>query len=146
MKYFSYGMNTNPWQMARRCPTAESLGAAVLSNHRFEFKGFATVDVDYESDVDGVLWEIQPADEAALDVLEGYPYYYDKKMVDVIVDGVTVQAMTYFMYPDEVLRMPSNSYYNLVADGYEEHGIVLDQINDAIDRVEVKYRLTADAV
>ena len=143
--YFSYGMNTNLAQMARRCPTAVSLGAAVLPCYKFEFKNFATVEFDLESDVDGVLWDIQPEDEASLDVLEGYPFYYDKKMVDVIVDGITVPAMTYFMYPEEVLGMPSKSYYNLVADGYEEHGIGLGQINDAIDRVYVKYRLTEDA-
>jgi hypothetical protein len=49
------------------------------------------------------------------------------------------------MYPDEVLGLPSNSYYNMVADGYEDHGLSLDQLNDAIDRVHDLY-LTAEAV
>ena len=145
MKYFSYGMNTNLAQMARRCPKAVSLGAAVLPGFRFEFKSFATVVADYASDTVGVLWDIQPSDEASLDVLEGYPIYYTKQLVDVIIDGQRHTAMTYLMYPDEVLNLPSNSYYNLVADGYEDHGIELDQLNDAIDRVHHQY-LTADAV
>lgn len=143
--YFSYGMNTNLEQMALRCPTAISLGAAVLPNYAFEFKGFATVEQSPGNIVHGVLWEIGSEDESSLDRLEGYPYYYDKTNVKVIHDNKLVTAMTYFMYPEEVLGMPSDSYYNLVADGYEDHDISLDQINDAIDRVSVNYRLTDDS-
>jgi gamma-glutamylcyclotransferase (GGCT)/AIG2-like uncharacterized protein YtfP len=140
MKYFSYGMNTNLAQMARRCPKAVSLGAAVLPGFRFEFKQFATVVPDYQSDSVGVVWEITEDCEDALDILEGFPQYYTKQTVTVLIDGVPHTAMTYLMYPDEVLNLPSNNYYNLVADGYEDHSISLDQLNDAIDRVYMNYR------
>ena len=140
MKYFSYGMNTNLAQMARRCPKAVSLGAAVLPGFRFEFKQFATVVPDYQSDSVGVVWEITEDCEDALDILEGFPQYYTKQTVTVLIDGVSHTAMTYLMYPDEVLNLPSNNYYNLVADGYEDHSISLDQLNDAIDRVYMNYR------
>lgn len=139
MKYFSYGMNTNLDQMARRCPKAVSLGRAVLPGFRFEFKQFATVEPDVTKDTFGVVWEITDDCEDALDVLEGFPKFYTKQLVTVLIDGVPHTAMTYLMYPDEVLNLPSNSYYNLVADGYEEHGIELDQLNDAIDRVHMMY-------
>jgi hypothetical protein len=43
------------------------------------------------------------------------------------------------MYPDEQLSLPSNSYYNMVADGYEDHGISLVQLEDAVDRVHMMY-------
>lgn len=142
---FSYGMNTNLVQMALRCPSAVSLGAAVLPNYAFEFKGFATVEQSPGNIVHGVLWEIGSEDEVSLDRLESYPYYYDKTNVKVIHKNKLVTAMTYFMYPEEVLRMPSNSYYNLVADGYEDHNISLDQLNEAIDRVSHTYRLTDDS-
>lgn len=145
MKYFSYGMNTNLAQMARRCPQAVSLGAAVLPGFRFEFKSFATVVADYEMDTVGVVWEISDDCEDALDVLEGFPVYYTKQIVTVLIDGTPHTAMTYLMYPDELLNLPSNSYYNLVADGYEDHGISIDQLNLAIDRVQNQY-LTAEAV
>ena len=145
MKYFSYGMNTNPAQMSRRCPQAVSLGAAVLPGFRFEFKSFATVVADYQADTVGVVWEISDDCEDALDVLEGYPVYYTKQMVTVLIDGTPHTAMTYLMYPDEQLALPSNSYYNMVADGYEDHGIALDQLNEAIDRVHEEY-LTPAAV
>jgi gamma-glutamylcyclotransferase (GGCT)/AIG2-like uncharacterized protein YtfP len=139
MKYFSYGMNTNLTQMARRCPNAQSLGAAVLPGFRFEFKQFATVVPDYQTDSVGVVWEITEDCEDALDILEGFPKYYTKQMVTVLIDGVPHTAMTYLMYPNEVLNLPSNSYYNLVADGYEDHGISLDQLDNAIDRVHQLY-------
>jgi gamma-glutamylcyclotransferase (GGCT)/AIG2-like uncharacterized protein YtfP len=139
MKYFSYGMNTNLSQMARRCPKAVSLGAAVLPGFRFEFKQFATVVADYQMDTVGVVWEITEDCEDALDILEGFPKFYAKQMVTVLIDGTPHTAMTYLMYPDEMLNLPSNSYYNLVADGYEDHGISLDQLNLAIDRVHELY-------
>jgi len=145
MKYFSYGMNTNLTQMARRCPKAVSLGAAVLPGFRFEFKQFATVVPDVTRDSVGVVWEISEECELALDRLEGFPIYYNKQLVTVLIDGVPHTAMTYLMYPEEPLGLPSNSYYNLVADGYEDHGISLDQLNDAIDRVHEEY-LTIEAV
>jgi gamma-glutamylcyclotransferase (GGCT)/AIG2-like uncharacterized protein YtfP len=141
----AYGMNTNLIQMANRCPTAVSLGAAVLPNYKFEFKNFATVEKEQGQVVHGVLWEILESDEAALDMLEGFPLYYDKAEVKVVYNGGLVTAMTYYMRPEEVLGMPSKSYYNLIADGYDAHGISLDQLNDAMDRVHVNYRLTEDA-
>lgn len=140
MKYFSYGMNTNLVQMARRCPKATSLGAAVLPGFRFEFKSFATVVADYEMDTVGVVWEISDDCENSLDILEGYPVYYTKQIVTVLINGISHSAMTYLMYPDEELNLPSNSYYNLVADGYEDHGISLDQLEDAVDRVYMNYK------
>jgi gamma-glutamylcyclotransferase (GGCT)/AIG2-like uncharacterized protein YtfP len=138
-------MNTNLTQMARRCPKAVSLGSAVLPGFRFEFKQFATVVPDVETDTLGVVWEITDDCEDALDILEGFPKYYTKQMVTVLIDGVPHTAMTYLMYLDEVLGLPSNSYYNMVADGYEDHGISLDQLNDAIDRVHKEY-LTVEMV
>jgi gamma-glutamylcyclotransferase (GGCT)/AIG2-like uncharacterized protein YtfP len=145
MKYLAYGMNTNIKEMYHRCPKAQSLGAAVLPDFRFEFKQFATVVPDTGNFTLGVVWEITKDCEQALDRLEGYPTFYTKQLVTVFVDGVTHTAMTYLMYLDEQLSLPSNSYYNMVADGYEDHGISLDQLNNAIDRVYEKY-LTAAAV
>ena len=138
-------MNTNLAQMAHRCPKAVSLGAAVLPGFRFEFKQFATVVSDVTQDSHGVVWEISDDCETALDILEGFPVYYNKQLVTVLIDGIPHTAMTYLMYSDEPLGLPSNSYYNLVADGYEDHGISLDQLNDAIDRVQDQY-LTVEAV
>lgn len=140
--YAAYGMNTNLEQMRLRCSTARSLGRAVLPGHRFEFKRHATVDADVTQDCAVVLWEIYPQDEEALDRLEGYPMYYNKKEVDVWYQGKVVTAMTYIMYDHETLYPPSQNYYDLVAEGYQTHGINVDQLNDALDRIKASYKLT----
>lgn len=139
MKYLAYGMNTNLEQMALRCPKAVSLGAAVLPDFRFEFKQFATVVPDTGNFTLGVVWEITEDCEQALDRLEGYPTFYAKQLVTVFIDGVTHTVMTYLMYPEESLSLPSNSYYDMVAQGYIDHDISTDQLEDAVDRVYEEY-------
>ena len=145
MKYFSYGMNTNLAQMATRCPGSVSLGAAVLPHYKFEFKSFATVSPRMDAKTNGVLWEITPECEGALDSLEGYPLYYNKIIVWVEHNGVMTPAMTYMMYPDEELHYPSNSYVGLLEDGYTSHGISTDQINWALADLDYHFELTPNS-
>lgn len=134
MLYFSYGMNTNLNQMATRCPTAKSLGRAELQNYRFEFKRHATIEPDSGRMTYGVLWDITQADEKSLDMLEGYPLYYTKKNVTVMHEGKQLTAMTYLMYPDEQLHIPADSYYQMLEEGYQEHGVPITQIKNALRR------------
>jgi gamma-glutamylcyclotransferase (GGCT)/AIG2-like uncharacterized protein YtfP len=131
--YFAYGMNTNREEMAYRCPTAVALGKAVLSGYRFEFKSFATIVPDADSQVEGVLWTITDADEAALDILEGYPEFYDKRHVTV-QQGIGYIAMTYIMDPREKNYGPTDSYYSMVSEGYQQFGLSQQQLLEARSR------------
>ena len=142
---FSYGMNTNLAQMAQRCPKAVSLGSAVLPHYEFEFKTYATVTPKLDHKVEGVLWEISDECELSLDQLEGYPIYYSKIIVWVEYESKLVPCMTYLMYPDEEYNYPSDSYVDLLTEGYTSHGIDVDQINWALVRLDElfgNYRLT----
>lgn len=134
MLYFSYGMNTNLDQMAGRCPTAVSLGKATLLDYRFEFKRHATVEFESYSVVSGVLWEITKKDERSLDVLEGFPIYYYKKDVKVLHNGKYVTAMTYLMDPSSELGLPTDRYYDMLIEGYEQHDISTEQLDLAVKR------------
>ena len=136
MKYFSYGMNTNLGSMAMRCPKAKSLGAAVLPHYQFEFKSFATVSPKMGHKVEGVLWEITDQCERSLDRLEGYPIYYGKIIVWVEHEGELVPCMTYLMYPEEEYNYPSQSYVDMLTEGYTSHGISLEQINWALVQLD----------
>lgn len=138
MYYFSYGMNTNPYQMSWRCPTAVDLGRASLPDFRFEFKRHATIDDASGGIVDGVLWKITETDEESLDILEGYPNYYTKKMVTVwsFEECRQVEAMTYMMFNHEKLMQPDCSYFDMVKEGYMEHDIPIRQLIYAINRVK----------
>ena len=131
--YFAYGMNTNRDEMAYRCPTAVALGKAILPGYRFEFKSFATIVPDSNSQVEGVLWTITDQDESALDVLEGYPEFYDKRHVKV-QQGIDYIAMTYIMNPREHGYGPSLGYYSMVSEGYQQFGLSQRQLLDARSR------------
>ena len=132
--YFAYGMNTNRTEMAYRCPGAESMGKAILSGYRFEFKSFATIVPNPKETIEGVLWTITEADELALDMLEGYPEFYDKKTVSVEHDNQSYIAMTYIMGPREQGYAPSDGYYSMVSEGYQSFGLRQQQLLDAKTR------------
>lgn len=129
--YFAYGMNTNPEEMAYRCPTAVALGRAILPGYRFAFNSFATIIPDPNGQVEGVLWTITDHDEASLDILEGYPTFYRKKNVKV-EQGVDHIAMTYIMNGDRETRGPSKGYYSMVSEGYEHFGLSQLQLLNAL--------------
>ena len=131
MLYFAYGMNTNSQGMAQRCPAAVSFGRAQLEGHQYRFAGPADVQVNRHSDVEGVLWDITEDCLAALDALEGYPYYYNRRYRDVFFAGRVVKALTYFMQPGNIDYPPSTGYFNMVKEGYLDHGVPLDQLYNA---------------
>ena len=132
--YFAYGMNTNKEEMAYRCPNARAIGRAILPGYRLEFKSFATIVPNPKESVEGVLWAITDSDESALDILEGYPEFYDKKTVSVEHDNQSYIAMTYIMCPREQGHAPSDGYYSMVSEGYQSFGLRQQQLLDAKNR------------
>lgn len=97
--YFAYGANMDPVHMAEHCPRAARLGPAVLPDHAFGIAAghYGTVRPAPGSVVHGVLWELPPADEAALDGFEGIAKgFYRKDIARVRAEtGNTVDAMIY---------------------------------------------------
>ena len=71
--YFAYGSNMANAQMAQRCPQSKKIGVARLPGYRWIIsgRGYATVVQAPQDEVEGVLFEISPSDEAALDRFEG---------------------------------------------------------------------------
>jgi gamma-glutamylcyclotransferase (GGCT)/AIG2-like uncharacterized protein YtfP len=132
MLYFAYGMNTNPGEMALRCPGAKSLGHARLINHAFRFAQHADVEPCDGSYVDGVLWDITDNNLKALDQLEGYPYYYDRVVSSVIQGARTFHVLVYRMQPGRRDSEPTRGYYNLIHEGYRAHGIPTDQLENSL--------------
>lgn len=136
IKYFAYGMNTNLESMAGRCPTARSLGVAILPEYEFRFARHADILPNPEFDTYGVLWDITRNDLRSLDALEGYPFYYDRKVVEVRHNGQIVRAITYFMQPDNHDAMPADSYFDLVQSGYLQHAVPVYQLYEAIEFIK----------
>jgi gamma-glutamylcyclotransferase (GGCT)/AIG2-like uncharacterized protein YtfP len=133
--YFGYGMNTNLDGMRQRCPKAICHGAAVLSNHKFVFRYHADIEECPGSQVHGVLWSITEDCERSLDMLEGYPYYYNKK--EVIIESThplmnKFVAMVYFMNDQNGVKLPSDLYLNSLLEGYKENSVDTSQIYNAL--------------
>lgn len=133
MLYFAYGMNTNPGEMARRCPGAVSLGHARLIDHSFRFAQHADVEPCTDSYVDGVLWEITDEHLRALDQLEGYPYYYNRVVSSVIHGARAFHVLVYRMQPGHPDSEPTRGYYNLIQEGYRAHGVPTDQLENFLE-------------
>ena len=133
MLYFAYGMNTNSEEMAHRCPGAVSLGHARLINHSFRFAQHADVEPCADSYVDGVLWEITDEHLRALDLLEGYPHYYNRVVSSVIHGARTFHVLVYRMQPGHPDSEPTRGYYNLIQEGYRAHGVPTDQLENFLE-------------
>jgi len=136
--YFAYGMNTNIDEMAARCPRAINLGRCTLKGFELKFRLHADIDEVTGSEMEGVLWDITPECERALDSLEGYPYYYDK--IEVIVNPTTpvghmthIMAMAYVMTSKGEEQSPSIHYEDCLIEGYTANGLDIDKLTKKID-------------
>ena len=125
--FAAYGVGINRAEMAKRCPTAKLLGASTLRNHRLTFRGphaaaVANIEPAKSRSVTVLVWDITPADEAALDLYEGFPHLYEKQQVKIRLDGMLVSCMAYVMRGDRPLGKPSAFYYSTLLEGYREAG------------------------
>jgi gamma-glutamylcyclotransferase len=94
--YFGYGSNLWRQQMEQRCPHSEFQGVARLNNYKWLIneRGYANVvqlprhndnlqsNIEakaYEDEVWGLVYTLQPSDEARLDRNEGVPVAYTKE-------------------------------------------------------------------
>lgn len=134
--YIAYGSNLNLAQMADRCPTARVLGASRMEGWRLLFRGaregaVATVEPFNGSSVPVLVWEITPADEAALDRYEGWPFLYRKETVKVKLDGKNVKGMVYIMNGGRPLGQPNCYYYSTILEGYRDAGFDVNILRKA---------------
>ncbi len=130
MLYFAYGANVNQRSLKRHAPRAKALGLARLTGYRLVFKQFADVIKDPQSTVTGVLYELTPACELALDRYEDVPGLYRKAKVTVEADQGPVEAMIYLMNGGEKAP-PELEYFNVIARGYADWKLDTKVLRDA---------------
>jgi gamma-glutamylcyclotransferase (GGCT)/AIG2-like uncharacterized protein YtfP len=96
--YFAYGSNMAGTQMFQRCPGCRTLGRAQLQGYRWiiSTRGFANIIRSENEVVEGVLYAISAADEAALDEHEGVAKgCYYKETLAIRFAGKELEAMVY---------------------------------------------------
>jgi gamma-glutamylcyclotransferase (GGCT)/AIG2-like uncharacterized protein YtfP len=105
----------------------------------FSGGGVATIVPAEGKQVPGLLWELTPECERALDHYEGFPSYYDKQEIVVkAADNTGYRVMAYVMTPqfsrDAVV--PSEFYYNGIRDGYIQNGMDTTPLEKALRKTK----------
>jgi len=125
--YIAYGSNMDEEQMAYRCPQAKLIGPSEVEGYELLFKGsltgaYATIEPQKDSIVPVLIWEISEKDEEHLDRYEGYPTFYDKKILKVLLEGRDLEAMAYIMDERRQLGRPTDQYYRVLDRAYQKYG------------------------
>ena len=127
MKYYlAYGSNLNKAQMAFRCPDAVPIGTGRINNYELAFRrGVLTIIPNWEEYVPVGVWKISEDDEKSLDRYEGYPRFYRKETVPIVITktGEVVDAMYYIMNDGYRVDVPSMAYMRTCKKGYEDFGM-----------------------
>ena len=139
MKYYiAYGSNLSVEQMTWRCPDAVLVGKALLKGWKLAFGAHATIEPCPDSEVPVLIWHISEEDEKHLDRYEGYPTYYYKENLEVIMtdldgnDPAEVEAMVYIMTELQKAGFPTERYVHIIADGYRQFGFNQDILQNAL--------------
>ncbi|MBQ9347848.1 MAG: gamma-glutamylcyclotransferase [Oscillibacter sp.] len=145
--YLAYGSNLNIRQMRSRCPEARIIGTAEIPDYQLLFKGsgtgaYLTIERKKGAAVPVGVWSVTAADEASLDMYEGFPSFYYKTEMTVTVKGIQSgknsrrKALVYIMHEDRKPGIPNRRYVNTCAEGYRDFGfderILAEAINKSI--------------
>jgi len=135
--YASYGSNLNLKQMSGRCPTATVVGESVIENYHLLFRGghdsaVATIEPAKDEKVPVLIWEVAPADVAALDRYEGWPFLYHKEELKIRLNGKQIKAMVYIMNEGRPLGSPGCYYYSVILEGYKLAGFDEEILRKAV--------------
>lgn len=137
MLYISYGSNMNLEQMGRRCPNSYVVCNGKLKGWKLVFNLHADIiKTDNENDfVPVVAWNIADCDWRNLDMYEGYPSYYIKETVNVILDnGKNEKAIVYAMSDNRKgICRPTKGYFECIEMGYIENGIDVKYLYEALE-------------
>ena len=136
--YIAYGSNLNIAQMKVRCPTAKLIGTSIVKDYELVFRGVATIEKKIGSRVPVAVWKLKKEDERSLDIYEGYPHYYEKENFEIDLDGKKVKVMAYVMTPGSTLRLPSEYYYNTIYEGYQDNGLDVSFLTEAVNETKKK--------
>lgn len=126
--YIAYGSNMPTRHMKCRCPEARFMGTGVVQNWELVFSECADIRPSADNFVPVVIWEIDERDEYRLDIYEGYPNFYKKIDLEFtwITDAEgnsfegTGKGMVYVMNGERPIMGPSQSYYEVIEEGYME--------------------------
>lgn len=142
--YGAYGSNLNMSQMQLRCPLAKKIGVVRLPDYELVFRGVA--DIAHKADAEIMLgiWQITDQCESSLDVYEGFPRLYGKKVFDINAGHFEAlydrdidieknqKLLVYQMIDQTEIYRPNQHYLQSIAKGFVDFGIRKDAIEIAV--------------
>jgi hypothetical protein len=140
--YFAYGSNMDARRMRERAPGSRVFGPARLDGFRLAFSvystewegGAANLELDPDSHVWGVLWDVPEGKTGGLDAFQGHPTFFRRE--DVVVEGPEgpVIAWTYRVAHQEGSYVrPTDAYVQLLRSAIRVHGLPPEAL-DMVDR------------
>lgn len=135
--YFAYGSNVSPSVLRTRCAGSTFVGIAHLDGYRMAFTrrsagwggGVADLLPDPARSVWGSVFKLTPDDLNRLDVYEGAPRAYERKLVRVVdPSGLVTEAWCYFVRTKGPECVPSHRYWKTIVDGAQEAGLPADYV------------------
>ncbi len=125
--YIAYGSNMIARRAGLRIPGARIVGKAVLRNYAIRERLYADIVFSPGATVEGVLFRVRPWHVIRLDIFEGAPRTYLRKMVPVTCDGRRLWCWTYMMTgaacaKREGLKYPP-WYRRMCSEGARQHGV-----------------------
>lgn len=145
--YFAYGSNLNVKQMDFRCPGAKRIGTALLKNWQLSFngkdgEGYLTIEPAKGKSVPIGVWQVNEENELSLDRYEGYPSFYFKEEMDLMVSDMdkkpmgTIKGFVYIMNEKYGSCLCTKRYYDTCIKGYEDFGFDVKILEDAYQRMQ----------
>lgn len=135
-RYFAYGSNMDPKQMAERCPGAAPIGSARLGDYELAFVwdspgwggGVATVIPSSGREVWGVLWDLTDEHIETLDRYEGVAINaYMRDHLNVETHDGNVNALIYLAM-DTRQKDPSDRYVDALVRGARAFSLPADYV------------------
>ena len=124
--YAAYGSNLNKAQMKKRCPDSSPYTWINLKNWRLVFKGVADIENNNNSNLLLGLYKITDNCEKKLDGYEEYPAIYKKHYFSQEVNGKKADIMLYIMNDKFSYSVPSQKYFKIIKEGYQNWGFKTD--------------------
>ena len=134
MLYFAYGSNLHHKQMNKRCKDSKFIKSIILQNFILSFRSkYRAADIQRKkgSKVPGGLYEISKNDEKQLDIYEDYPILYKK----MYFKYYNKKVMTYIMSKKTIFKYPTERYFNVVKQGYNDCKLDKKYLNKALNRI-----------
>jgi gamma-glutamylcyclotransferase (GGCT)/AIG2-like uncharacterized protein YtfP len=127
MLYCAYGSNLNKEQMSWRCPNSKAVCSGVLKDWELYFNLHADIRECKGAETLVGVWEIDDKDWRALDMYEGYPNYYERKIVPVETANGVKDCVVYIMTDWNKNRLeysrPRDNYFHTIKVGFKDFGL-----------------------